>query len=458
MERIQRPSVAPEDVGGDDYTQFSSVTNQYGVVTPYGVRIPGLQLRRLPMCWSSIAASSNCIIVKTIYIAKSMGPAAGSAAIAANPGAAASHASAAPAPTTLYRSFCISDARDRNPSDRRSQRVMPPPQYAPVLTEPTAPAGPALPVTILREKPLFVTLYLEVYKLKMPEPPAPAAAPRACARDPVEKRGAIMEFLKKHYEKIVLCVVLLGLAGAVLWMKSAIEKARLQVPETSGGPPPRTAPPVPLDLSNDQQALAQITNRPTVVLSGEHNTFNPVTWKRKSNGDLIKVIKTGPDALIVTNFVPRYTIISYVRAAEGPTPVYVFSVQRDLDLNQPNSTKAKTEFVSMTKKKSRLVLLVRGIKGAENEPSEINLEITDTGDTNVWVSTNSPYKHVESHLADLKYDPELLTMLKKKVKDEISLDSEPYIIVEITNNAVRVQSRRTTKVTEIKWTKSPKGD
>jgi hypothetical protein len=44
--------------------------------------------------------------------------------------------------------------------------------------------------------------------------------------------------------------------------------------------------------------------------------------------------------------------------------------------------------------------------------------------------------------------------VRKKVNDAINLDNEGYIIVEITNDAVRVKSRRTTKVTEIKWKQS----
>jgi hypothetical protein len=265
-----------------------------------------------------------------------------------------------------------------------------------------------------------------------------------------------MEFLKKHYEKIVLCVILLGLAGAVFWSKSATEEVTTTVASTTlAGPPPRPAPLPPLDFSNDQQALAQITNPPPLVLAGDHNLFNPVTWKRKANGELFKVVKTGPDALIVTNITPLYLVISYENPIEGP--IYVMGIQHDVDLRQP-SNKVKKEYLRKDEKKKGLPFIVRGIKGADTDPSDINLEMTDTGDTSVWVSTNHPYKRVESYLADLRYDPETLTLLKKKVKDEIELDKEPYIIVEITNDAVRVQSRRTTKVTEIKWTKSPKGD
>ncbi len=257
----------------------------------------------------------------------------------------------------------------------------------------------------------------------------------------------MMEFLKKHYEKIVLCVVLLGLAGAVVWMRSALEKVKEPSDDEGSGPSPKTVLLTPLDLTPEQRALAQITNPPTVVLSGEHNLFNPVTWKRKANGDLIKIVKTGPDALVATNVIPLYTIIAYDRPTDSP--VYVMNWQQHVDLRQPGH--GKSEYARKDAKMPSGLYIVRGIKGADNDPSEINLEITQTGRTDVWVSTNTPYKHIDSYLVDLKYDPDpSLPLLKRRVNDEFNLDGEPYKVVEITNDLVRVQNKHTTKVTEIK--------
>jgi hypothetical protein len=265
-----------------------------------------------------------------------------------------------------------------------------------------------------------------------------------------------MEFLKKHYEKIVLCMVLLGLAGAALWKSSDIKRIREQLQDVTVAPPPKTAPLAPIDLKPDELALEQITNPPPVVLSGDHNLFDPVTWKRKANGELMKIIKTGTDALNVTNITPLYTIISYERPTDSP--VYVMSWQQHVDLRMPKA-RGTLEHSHKDEKRNSVPYIVRGIKGAENDPSELNLEIVETGETNVWVSTNSPYKRVDSYIADLKYENEpTLQLNKKQVNDEIKLDNDPYKIVEITNNAVRVQSERTTKVTEIKWTQSRNGD
>ncbi len=152
-----------------------------------------------------------------------------------------------------------------------------------------------------------------------------------------------MEFLKKHYEKIVLCVVLLGLAGAAVWMRMAIERVPATLPpppaggasERRGGRGPRgpggTPTITPIDMSTNEAALALATHPLTISLAGDHNLFNPVTWKRKSDGTLLKIVKLGPDALVVTNITKLYTIIAYDHASGNGTGVYVMATQQHWD-------------------------------------------------------------------------------------------------------------------------------
>src|SRR5271157_6498321 len=134
-----------------------------------------------------------------------------------------------------------------------------------------------------------------------------------------------MQFLKKHYEKIILCVVLLSMAAAAIWMGAVITRLSEEVNQPISASH-KNKPPVPLDLTTDLLALAQVTNPPPVVLSGGHNLFNPVTWRRKANGELLKILKTGPDALSVINIAPLYTVIAYDHPS-GNGAVYVFNVQ-----------------------------------------------------------------------------------------------------------------------------------
>jgi hypothetical protein len=255
-----------------------------------------------------------------------------------------------------------------------------------------------------------------------------------------------MQFLKRHYEKIILCLVLLGLAGAAVWIKMEIAHVSEGI-EAPPSAPRKSAPPVPMDLRDDQLALAQITNPPPVVLSGEHNLFNPVTWKRNTNGELLKILKSGPDALSITNITPLYTIIAFDHAV-GSGGVYVMTSQMQVNLG--HTARKTTEFAKQDEKVKSGLYIIRGIKGAVDDPSELTLEIPQTGET-VTVTTNKPYQHVDSYIADLRYEPDLKTMPKTHVDSVITLDGELYKVIEINSNAVRVQANRTTKVTQIKW-------
>ena len=56
-----------------------------------------------------------------------------------------------------------------------------------------------------------------------------------------------MQFLKKHYEKIVLCVVLLSMAAAAIWMGAVVAKLSEEVNQPISGGSHKTKPPVPLE-------------------------------------------------------------------------------------------------------------------------------------------------------------------------------------------------------------------
>ena len=177
-----------------------------------------------------------------------------------------------------------------------------------------------------------------------------------------------------------------------------------------------------------------------------HNLFNPVTWRRKANGELLKILKTGPDALSVINIAPLYTVIAYDHPS-GNGAIYVFNVQQ-------HSGRKTIEYAKKDEKTKSGLYIIRGIKDAPDDPSEIQLEILETEET-VWISKGNPYRRVDGYIADMKYDPESRSLPKERVNDTLILDNEQYKIVEITNNVVRVQSIKNTKVTTIKWNGNP---
>jgi hypothetical protein len=250
----------------------------------------------------------------------------------------------------------------------------------------------------------------------------------------------ILQFLKRHYEKIILCVVLLGLAGAATWMGAEISKYK-----SAGGPavdaPHSSKPMPPVDLSSDIGAWKSLANPPPVVLSGDHNLFNPVTWKRENNGRLLKILRTGPDALKIVDVAPLYTVISYSHPT-GTAGIYVFTVQT-------NSGRRMTEHPKLNEKTKSGLYIVHGIKGAPENPTELELVITAT-QQKVWISQTNDYKEVDGHTVDLFYPPENHSMSKQHVNEEITLDGQKYKIVEITDDTVRVQNEQNSKMTTVR--------
>lgn len=87
-----------------------------------------------------------------------------------------------------------------------------------------------------------------------------------------------MQFLKKHYEKIVLGVVLLGVAATslLLTMRAGDERQKLaeQLQQKVGG---KQKPLKPVELAGSIASLERLSKPSVVALSGEHKTFNPGT-------------------------------------------------------------------------------------------------------------------------------------------------------------------------------------
>ena len=252
----------------------------------------------------------------------------------------------------------------------------------------------------------------------------------------------VLEFFKRHYEKMILCVVLLGLAWTAVWLPKMIGDAKNQAAVPDPVANPEVMP--PLDVAPLVAVMRHVTNPPPAIFSGEHNLFNPVVWKRKPSGELLKILKIGGDALVVTNITPLYLIIGLDHPSGNG--YYMFT--------QVQSGKRSLEYAKLNEKPRSSLYTLRAIKGAPEDPSQIQLEVPEE-DQPVWISKDKPYQRVDGHTAYLKYDPESLSLPRKHVNDTFTLDGDQYKVVAITNNAVTVQQSTTGKQTTIRWNGSP---
>lgn len=254
-----------------------------------------------------------------------------------------------------------------------------------------------------------------------------------------------MEFIKNHYEKVLLSLVLLGLAVTVALLPARVPSVDASAPAGS------QKALAPLDLRTNEAALTNLSELPHLVFTGSNNLFNPVQWRRRVDNSLWKIIsdnEVGPGALrILRTNSPLYFILSY----EGVSlPKYQIGVTLETNKNvnlrgkviRYGALNEKTEYFKITK-----------IIGAEEAPDALVLEVNDLKEQ-ATVSKEKPFKMIVGYTTDLAYPPQNMTWREKRVGDSLVFDGDTNNIVEITANEV-VLSASSGKRTTIKYNAAP---
>ncbi|MGZ4971628.1 MAG: hypothetical protein ACXWDN_02625 [Limisphaerales bacterium] len=153
LDGILRVPVYPCDQGGTDFLQTTWVTNQLGVIAPYQISFVCFT-RELSQVLDGFITSTNCYLVKSVVVAASKAQAQATQSYQPQQ----PQQRYAPAPAQRQ----ISAAERYGPGFGGASPTPTPsaPVYAPRAS---APSGPA---TVIREKPLFVTLVVDAIQLK----------------------------------------------------------------------------------------------------------------------------------------------------------------------------------------------------------------------------------------------------------------------------------------------------
>ena len=264
-----------------------------------------------------------------------------------------------------------------------------------------------------------------------------------------------MEFLKNNYEKVILSVVLLGLAVAAVLLLTWVGNEKRALEEIEQGiiqVPPK--PLKPVDLSTNEMVLQRLVKASNLHLSGEHNLFNPVQWQKMPDGRLIP-LRTGREigagALTVTHITPLYLKVEYEgTAGTGDGLQYRFKVAREAEKTPSKRIPTTLSVTSVGQKNP--VFVLKDLK-PKDEPTEFSLEMVEDKDV-VVVTRDKPYVNVAGYSADLKYDPERLTFMGKRVGDSLVFAGDTNKIVAITATNVTVQAT-STKRTTVPYTPTP---
>ncbi len=261
-----------------------------------------------------------------------------------------------------------------------------------------------------------------------------------------------MEFIRKHYEKILLCAVLLGLVGALVMMGFIIvaDKERSEQIKTGllGGKP---QPLQPLDLTRQTQAIQRLQTPLALDFSTKNKLFNPVQWQMDVHGRLIKntgdnVIGAG--AVVVTKITPLYLMVTLDSLETNVQPPGYFVTIENQAAAQPYARQAVRHYVSADDKKSPVVTLDH-ITGPADNPDQLFLKLSDG--LTVPVSKGKPFRRVEGYSADLKYDPEGLKWPNCREGTDLKFAGDDYNIVAIHQDEVILSAQSNQKRTTLRY-------
>jgi hypothetical protein len=265
-----------------------------------------------------------------------------------------------------------------------------------------------------------------------------------------------MDFLKKHYEKMLLGVVLVGLAGALVYMmfKVGSEKQKLDELVTSLTNPKVTAL-SNLDMTASDASLKRMGTPALFEFSTPHRLFNPLAWQKAADGHLIPQERVGPGAVQVTNITPLYLRISLDNVTLSDTNArYTIGVQKEA-APKPQDRAKKETYCAVNAKNDTFTL-----KSAQGKPDDLStlkltLELNDTGESMV-ITTNKPFTRVDGYMADLRYPLENRPpWLARRVGATLAFNGEDYKIVAINQDEVTLSAQSNQKKWTIKRTSSP---
>ena len=262
-----------------------------------------------------------------------------------------------------------------------------------------------------------------------------------------------MDFIKKHYEKIVLSAVLLGLVGALVFLPFLIDadRERMVQMRTVFTRNPRPLP--DLDFSRQENVMERLKSSYDLDLSTTNKLFNPVEWQKDASGNLIKIVtghEVGADAAVVTKITPLYFVVTLDSVQTNELgAIYIIGVERQAAAI-PQLRHKRQHYVTSGEKNDDFTLITDGVKGDPDNPDELLLKLADTGEP-VSVSKEKPFQRVDGYAADLRYDPEKKFFQGRRVGATLSFGGDDYLIVAIDQNGVILSAQSNQKKTTLRY-------
>lgn len=273
-----------------------------------------------------------------------------------------------------------------------------------------------------------------------------------------------MEFLKSHYEKLILGLVLLLMAvGAVVLVlevgtvQEELQKFKAMSLGNDGNPPQQE------NLAELIKALTQVTNPPKVEFTKVHRVFNPDSWYVDTNGILIAGTNLGVDRLVVQSITPQHLKVEFdqISSANAGRESVRIKVTREfmkapadqgkrtitLTLNSTNSSNT----LDPANKAQSPQLFPRKIGGTPEAP-EVEFELVDPAKDPLKfaLSKAQGFTHVVEHVAYIVYPVESNYVWRAARKGQsLIFAGDTNIVVDITATNVVVSAISNDKHTSI---------
>ena len=257
-----------------------------------------------------------------------------------------------------------------------------------------------------------------------------------------------MDFLKKHYEKILLGLMLAGLIGVLVFMifYIAADTTDMDNKRTSLINPPVKAL-TNLDMTMQDSAILRLKSAYILDFETSNKLLNPMEWQKALDNTLITVKKTGAQVAVVTNITPLYLVLTFDSITTNELAArYSIGVER-----QAAATPAKRHkvprYISKGEKANDTFALV-DVKGAPENPDALSLKLVDSGEL-VTVTRDKPFRRVDAYAADFRYDPEKKIFRGRRIGDKFSFGGVDYVVVEVNQNELIISDQSNQKKTSL---------
>ena len=258
-----------------------------------------------------------------------------------------------------------------------------------------------------------------------------------------------MDFLKRHYEKILLGVMLAGLIGVLVFMLFYIASDKAAMEQKTTSIISRHVQPLSnLDLTLEDAAIARTKTSYKLDFETKNKLLNPVDWVRLADGTLVpRETKTGPQMCVVTNITPLFMIVSNAMSVTNELGArYNITVEHQ-GAATPAKRRPASHFVSPGEKPNEAFSLLE-VQGPPDNPTGLVLKLADTSEP-VTISKEKPYLRVEAYFADIWYAPEKKPFHNVRKGSHLPIGGVDYVVADVGQNEVILEDQSNQKKTTL---------